>query len=45
MVLSLAQLVLVGIGVFYWVHALSFVVFWGFVALMAAYYYQLRNFQ
>jgi UDP-GlcNAc:undecaprenyl-phosphate/decaprenyl-phosphate GlcNAc-1-phosphate transferase len=45
LVLSLIQLVLVGIGVvFYLLHASSVVVFWSFVALMAAYYYRLRNY-
>ncbi|OGT01360.1 MAG: hypothetical protein A2143_08760 [Gallionellales bacterium RBG_16_57_15] len=46
LVLSLVQLVLVGIGVFFYlIHAPSFVVFWSFVLLMAAYYYRLRNYQ
>jgi undecaprenyl-phosphate alpha-N-acetylglucosaminyl 1-phosphatetransferase len=46
LVLGLAQLVLVGIGVFFYlIHAPSFVVFWSFVLLMAAYYYRLRNYQ
>lgn len=46
LVLSLAQLVLVGIGVcFYLSHAPAAVVFWSFVLLMAAYFYRLRNFQ
>lgn len=44
LVLSLAQLVLVGIGVyFYLVHAPAAVVVWSFVLLMTVYYYQLRN--
>jgi len=44
LVLSLAQLVLVSIGVcFYLVHAPAAVVVWSFVLLMAVYYYQLRN--
>ena len=46
LVLGLAQLVLVGIGVFFYlIHAPSFVVFWSFVLLTAAYYYRLRNYQ
>jgi UDP-GlcNAc:undecaprenyl-phosphate GlcNAc-1-phosphate transferase len=46
LVLSLLQLVLVGIGVFFYlVHAPSFVVFWSFALLMAAYYYRLRHYQ
>jgi UDP-GlcNAc:undecaprenyl-phosphate/decaprenyl-phosphate GlcNAc-1-phosphate transferase len=44
LVLSLAQLVLVGIGVcFYLIHAPAAVVFWSFVLLMAAYYYCFRK--
>ncbi len=44
LVLSLAQIVLVGIGVcFYLVHAPAAVVAWSFVLLMAVYYYRLRN--
>jgi len=46
LILSLVQLVLVGIGVcFYLTHAPSFVVFWSFALLMAAYYYRLRNYK
>lgn len=46
LVLGLAQLMLVGTGVcFYLVHAPSFVVFWSFVLVMAAYYYRLRNYK
>ena len=46
LLLSLVQLALVGIGVFfYMIHAPSFLVFWSFVLLMAAYYYRLRNYQ
>jgi len=45
LILSLVQLVLVGIGVFFYhMHAPSYVVFWSFVLLMAAYYYRLRNY-
>jgi len=44
LVLSLAQLVLVCIGVcFYLFHAPAAVVFWSFALLMAAYYYRLRD--
>lgn len=43
-VLSLAQAVLVGIGVcFYLIHARAAVVCWSFVLLMAVYYYRLRD--
>jgi UDP-GlcNAc:undecaprenyl-phosphate GlcNAc-1-phosphate transferase len=46
LVLSLAQLVLVGIGVcFYLIHAPAAVVFWSFALPMAAYYYRLRNYK
>jgi len=46
LVLSLVQLVLVGIGVcFYLIHAPAAVVFWSFVLPMAAYYYRLRNYK
>jgi len=46
LLLSLVQLILVGVGVFfYMIHASSFLVFWSFVLLMAAYYYRLRNYQ
>jgi len=46
LILSLVQLVLVSIGVyFYLIHAPAFVVFWGFVVLMSVYYYLLRNYQ
>lgn len=46
LVLSLAQLVLVGIGVcFYMIHAPAAVVFWSFALPMAAYYYRLRNYK
>jgi UDP-GlcNAc:undecaprenyl-phosphate GlcNAc-1-phosphate transferase len=46
LVLSLAQLVLVGIGVcFYLIHAPAAVVFWSFALPMAAYYYWLRNYK
>jgi len=45
MVLSLAQLLLVGIGVcFYMIKAPAFVVFWSFIVLMAAYFYRLRQY-
>jgi len=45
LMLSLVQLVLVGIGVFfYYVHAPSYLVFWSFMLLMAGYYYRLRNY-
>ena len=46
LVLSLVQLVLVGIGVcFYLIHAPAAVVFWSFALPMAAYYYRLRNYK
>jgi UDP-GlcNAc:undecaprenyl-phosphate GlcNAc-1-phosphate transferase len=46
LVLSLAQLALVGIGVFFYlINAPAYVVFWSFALLMAAYYYRLRNVQ
>lgn len=46
LVLSLAQLVLVGIGVcFYLIHAPAAVVFWSFALPTAAYYYRLRNYK
>ena len=44
LVLSLAQMVLVGIGVcFYLVHAPATVVCWSFVLLMAVYYWRLHD--
>jgi UDP-GlcNAc:undecaprenyl-phosphate/decaprenyl-phosphate GlcNAc-1-phosphate transferase len=44
LVLSLVQLVLVGIGLcFYLTHAPAWLVFWSFVLLMAVYCYQLRH--
>lgn len=44
LVLSVVQVAIVGIGViFYLMQASAAVVFWSFVALFAAYYYQLRN--
>jgi UDP-GlcNAc:undecaprenyl-phosphate GlcNAc-1-phosphate transferase len=44
LILTVAQLVIVGTGVIlYLVHAPALVVFWGFVVLMLAYYYRLRN--
>ena len=44
LVLSLVQLVLVSIGVcFYLVHAPAAVVLWSFLLLMAVYFFQLRN--
>ena len=44
LVLSLVQLVLVSIGVcFYLVHAPAVVVLWSFLLLMAVYFFQLRN--
>lgn len=44
LVLSLVQLVLVSIGVcFYLVHAPAAVVLWSFLLLMTVYFYQLRN--
>ncbi len=46
LVLGLAQIMLVGTGVcFYLVHAPSFVVFWSFMLVMTAYYYRLRNYK
>lgn len=43
-VLSLAQLVLVGIGVgFYLAHSPAWLVFWSFALLMTVYYYLLRH--
>ncbi|MGA7749043.1 MAG: MraY family glycosyltransferase [Gallionella sp.] len=46
LVLSLVQLVLVGIGVlFYLVHAPALLVFWSFMLLLSAYYYPLRNYK
>ena len=46
LILSLAQLVLVGIGVvFYLVHAPALLVFWSFILLLAAYFYWLRNYK
>jgi UDP-N-acetylmuramyl pentapeptide phosphotransferase/UDP-N-acetylglucosamine-1-phosphate transferase len=44
LVLSLAQLVLVGIGVcFFLFQAPAALVFWSFILFMAVYYYRLRN--
>ena len=44
LVLSLAQLALNGIGVFFYVsHTPGFVVFWSFVLMMAVYYYRLQH--
>lgn len=44
LMLSLVQLLLVGIGVtFYLMHAPAWLVFWGFVILMLAYYYRFRD--
>jgi UDP-GlcNAc:undecaprenyl-phosphate GlcNAc-1-phosphate transferase len=46
LILSLAQLVLVGIGMlFYFFHAPALLVFWGFVLLLAAYFFWLRNYK
>jgi UDP-N-acetylmuramyl pentapeptide phosphotransferase/UDP-N-acetylglucosamine-1-phosphate transferase len=46
LILSLAQLLLVGIGVaFYLVQAPALLVFWSFVLLLAAYFYWLRNYK
>jgi UDP-GlcNAc:undecaprenyl-phosphate GlcNAc-1-phosphate transferase len=46
LLLSLAQLVLVGIGVsFYLIHAPAAVVFWSFVLLVVVYDYKLRHFK
>jgi UDP-GlcNAc:undecaprenyl-phosphate GlcNAc-1-phosphate transferase len=43
--LSLVQLVLVSIGVYFYVaHAPSYVVFWSFMALLTAYCYGMRNY-
>lgn len=45
LVLSLAQLALNGIGVYFYVsHTPGLVVFWSFALLMAAYFYRLRHF-
>jgi len=45
-ILSLVQLVLVAIGVcFYLIHAPAYVVFWSFILLLLSYYYWLRNYQ
>ena len=46
LLLGLVQIVLVGIGVtFYLIHAPSFVVFWSFMLLLAAYCYGMRNYK
>lgn len=46
LILSLAQLILVGVGVlFYMVHAPALLVFWSFMLLLAAYAYWLRNYK
>jgi UDP-GlcNAc:undecaprenyl-phosphate GlcNAc-1-phosphate transferase len=46
MLLSVFQLVLVGIGVLFYVfHAPAYVVFWSFVLLLVVYWYKLRNYK
>lgn len=46
LLLSFIQLVLVGIGVLFYVfHAPAYVVFWSFMLLMVVYWYKLRNYK
>jgi len=45
LILSFVQMVIVGIGVsFYLIHAPSYVVFWSFALLITLYYYRMRNY-